>query len=64
MDQRYEMGTVQNPLNLDAVSRKLQNNLETLYSPMQIDTLLDRIDKFESLPNANTLIKAFLAKSI
>ena len=35
-DQRYEMGTRQNPLNLEAVNRKLLDNLSPYYSEERI----------------------------
>ena len=57
MDQRYEMGTAQNPLNMEAVSRKFSDNLEPFYSKAQINRILECINSFEQLPDAHSFLK-------
>lgn len=57
MDQRYEMGTAQNPLNMEAVSRKFSDNLEPFYSKAQINRILESINSFEQLPDAHSFLK-------
>lgn len=58
MDQRYEMGTKQNPLDAEAVSRKLQDNLISLYTPQQIDTILGRVNDIDTADNILPLVCA------
>lgn len=58
MDQRYETGTVQNPLDTFAVSRKLHDNLSSLYSTEQIDVILEKVNGFENLAGAEEIISA------
>lgn len=60
MDQRYEMGTVQNPLNMEAVRRKFTDNLTSFYSQDQIDDILNTINLFDQLPNIDKLIKSLI----
>lgn len=57
MDQRYEMGTAQNPLNMEAVSRKFADNLENFYSRERISEILESIKSFEQLPNPDGFLK-------
>ncbi len=57
MDQRYEMGTAQNPLNMEAVSRKFADNLEQFYSRERIGEILESIKTFEQLPNPDGFLK-------
>ncbi|MEE0672157.1 MAG: MmgE/PrpD family protein [Enterocloster sp.] len=56
-DQRYEMGTRQNPLNLEAVNRKLLDNLSTYYSEERIRQITGLLEQMEQLPDADTLIQ-------
>ncbi len=55
-DQRYEIGTTQNPLNLKAVTEKFVNNLEPFYATEQIAFITDTIEHFETMDTAATLI--------
>lgn len=57
-DQRYEMGTVQNPLNLEAVNRKFMDNLEPFYTKEQIALIAEKVNGFENLSGAGELIRA------
>jgi len=57
-DQRYEMGTAQNPLNIEAVNRKFKDNLGPLYSQEQIAALADKLDRFEALSDIGELVQA------
>lgn len=57
-DQRYEMGTSQNPLNLEAVNKKFMDNLEPFYTKDQIAAIIEKLNSFEDLPNAGELIRA------
>lgn len=57
-DQRWEMGTEQNPLNLQAVRRKFMDNLAPLYSEEQIQTLLDHVEQLRKAPDVIGLITA------
>lgn len=56
MDQRYETGTAQNPLDTTAVSRKLHDNLSALYSPEHIDAILEKVNGFENMAGAGEII--------
>jgi 2-methylcitrate dehydratase PrpD len=55
-DQRYEMGTKQNPLNMNAVKKKFMDNLSPFYSEEQIQNIVKKIEGFENLPGAGELI--------
>lgn len=55
-DQRYEMGTPQNPLNLEAVNKKFMDNLSAFYAPEQIAAIMDRVNRFDMLSGAKELI--------
>lgn len=57
-DQRWEMGTEQNPLNVQAVQRKFADNLEPLYSQEQIRNILDHVERLQELSDARGLIAA------
>ena len=57
-DQRWEMGTEQNPLNIQAVRRKFMDNLSGLYSDRQIQTLLEQVEQLRMHPNVEGLIAA------
>ncbi len=56
-DQRYEMGTRQNPLNLEAVNRKLLDNLSPYYGEERIRQITGLLEQMEQLPDADTLIQ-------
>ena len=56
VDQRYEMGTVQNPLNIEAVNKKFMDNLSQFYSQSQIENIVEKLNHFENLKNAKELI--------
>jgi len=56
MDQRYEMGTVQNPLSIEAVNKKFVDNLSPFYSERQIALIEEKINGFEKLKSAGELI--------
>lgn len=55
-DQRYEMGTYQNPIEKDAVRIKFENNLSGFYSKERQTQLARRIDAFEELTHAEELL--------
>ena len=57
-DQRYEMGTAQNPLNLEAVNKKFMDNLEPFYTQEQIAAIIEKLNGFETLSDAGELIRA------
>ena len=56
-DQRYEMGTRQNPLNLEAVNRKLLDNLSPYCSEERIQQITGLLEQMEQLSDAATLIQ-------
>lgn len=58
-DQRWEMGTEQNPLSIQAVQRKLSDNLEPFYSQEQIQNILNHVERLQELPDVKGLIAAF-----
>lgn len=57
-DQRYEMGTAQNPLDPAAVQKKFMDNLEPFYTSAQIQQIADILRRFDALPGAGELIAA------
>ena len=57
-DQRWEMGTEQNPLNIQAVRRKFMDNLSALYSDQQIQSLLEQVEQLRAHPDVDGLIAA------
>ena len=57
-DQRWEMGTEQNPLNVQAVRRKFMDNLSPLYTDRQIQRILDQVEQIQALPGVEGLIGA------
>lgn len=56
-DQQYEMGTAQNPLNLEAVNKKFMDNLESFYTKEQIASIIEKLNGFENLSGAGELIR-------
>lgn len=56
-DQRWEMGTPQNPVDMDAVMTKFQNNLEHDYTQEQIDRLSDVIQDIDKLGTIGELLE-------
>jgi len=61
-DQRFEMGTPQNPISTDAVMTKFNNNLSAYYTQEQRQQILAIVDRFDSLENASELIDSLLLK--
>lgn len=57
-DQRWEMGTAQNPLDPAAVERKFRDNLEPFYSAGQIRRIEEAVRRFDALPSAGELLDA------
>lgn len=57
-DKRYEMGTKQNPLNLEAVNQKLMDNLQTFYSREQIERLTGLLNRLEELTDIGKILQA------
>ena len=57
-DQRYEMGTPQNPLDPAAVEKKFRDNLEPFYSAARIEKIADILRRFDALPGAGELLDA------
>lgn len=57
-DQRYEKGTTQNPVDLDAVMMKFNNNMEVSYETKQVEIIAELIQMFDSLDGMNELIRA------
>ena len=60
-DQRYEMGTPQNPLSVKAVDKKCRGNLEAFYTDAQIAQILRQISGFETLKDVNCLLASLIA---
>ena len=60
-DQRYEMGTPQNPLSMEAVDKKCRANLEAFYTDAQIAQILQQISGFETLKDVNCLLASLIA---
>ena len=60
-DQRYEMGTPQNPLSVEAVDKKCRANLEAFYTDAQIAQILQQISGFETLKDVNCLLASLIA---
>lgn len=58
IDQRYEKGTMQNPVDLDAVMMKFNNNLEVSYGEKQAGIVAELIQNLDSLNEISGLIKA------
>lgn len=54
-DQRWEAGTAQNPVDMDAVMTKFHNNLEHFYTEDQIKKLLELIQQIECLERIDPL---------
>ena len=57
-DQRYEVGTPQNPLNLDVVRRKFEDNLETVYPREQMEQIRETVERLAELPGVEKLLVA------
>lgn len=56
-DQRWEMGTPQNPVDMDAVMTKFQNNLEHFYAQEQIERLSETIQDLDKLETVDKLLE-------
>ena len=61
MDQRYEMGTKQNPLDAEAVKRKLYDNLIGLYTPEQIEHIIGSVNDIDIADSADAIISSLHA---
>ncbi len=59
-DQRWEMGTLQNPVDMDAVMTKFCNNLERFYTKRQIERISDLLQSIEKLEDMGTLIESLV----
>lgn len=55
-DQRWEIGTPENPVDLDAVMEKFRNNLEHFYTDGQIEQLSGAIQDIEKLGQIGELL--------
>lgn len=55
-DQRWEIGTPENPVDMDAVMEKFRNNLEHFYTDEQIERLSETIQDLDRLENINELL--------
>lgn len=55
-DQRYEPGTRQNPIRIEDVKEKFNNNILPFYTPQQISTISDVIQRFETLSSIGELL--------
>ncbi len=61
-DQRYELGSPQNPVRLPDIEDKFRANLSALYGEEQIDNILKLINIFEELDSAAPLLAALKAE--
>lgn len=59
-DQRCEMGTPENPVDMDAVMEKFRNNLEHFYTEDQIERLSDTIQDIDKLEDIKELLDCLL----
>jgi len=57
-DQRWEKGTPQNPVDLDAVMTKFANNLEHDYTEEQTKRLAELLQGIEKLDGVSPLLNA------
>lgn len=57
-DQRWEKGTPQNPVDLDAVMTKFANNLAHFYGQGRIKQLAELLQDFEKMSGAAQLLEA------
>lgn len=55
-DQRWEIGTPENPVDMDAVMEKFRNNLEPFYTDEQIRRLSDTIQDIDKLGDIRELL--------
>lgn len=56
-DQRWEIGTPENPADMDAVMEKFRNNLEHFYTDEQIGQIADTIQRIDRLNQIGELLK-------
>ena len=59
-DQRWEMGTPQNPVDMDAVMTKFGNNLEKFYTKEQVEKLSNLLQNIEKLENMKPLMESLV----
>ncbi len=57
-DQRWEMGTPQNPVDMDAVMTKFYNNLERFYTKQQREKISDLLQNIEKLEDMGPLMES------
>ena len=60
-DQRYELGTLQNPIKIENVIAKFNSNLIPFYTKNEIQVLVNKIKDFDKLSNAEELIQCFVS---
>ena len=58
LDQRWEMGTPQNPVDMDAVMTKFYNNLERFYTKQQREKISDLLQNIEKLEDMGPLMES------
>lgn len=63
-DQRWEMGTPNNPIDMDEVMTKFRNNLEHYYTDEQIDRLSELIWSLDQLDNLSSLMEALKVEKV
>lgn len=63
-DERFEKGTAQNPVDLDAVMMKFSSNLEGACDKKQAEKIADLIKRLEQLENIEELLGALRVKGI
>lgn len=59
-DQRWEIGTPENPADMDAVMEKFHNNLGHFYSEKQMERLSDTIQDIDKLADIRELLDCLL----
>ncbi len=57
-DQRFELGSAENPVKLEDIEDKFRSNLSALYTEEQINNISDMIKSFEELSSASPLLEA------
>ena len=62
LDQRYEKGTVQNPVDLDAVMMKFSNNMEIHYPEDRISKIASVIQNLEQQENPAELLDMLVCR--
>lgn len=62
LDQRYEKGTAQNPVDLDAVMMKFSNNMEIHYPEDRISKIASVIQNLEQQENPAELLDMLVCR--